>query len=112
MLNFEISDDVIVYSFDQSNKLNASVSEKIKSQIGRHFEKPGTKLVLDLENISFVDSSGFSALLSVMRKARSNSGQFRICNISPDVMKLFKLLQLHNVFEICCNREECRKSFK
>ena len=86
MLNSEISNDVIVYSFDQVNKLNAVISENVKYEIGRHYEKHGTRLILDLGNIRFVDSSGFGALLSVMKKARSNKGIFRICNIYPDVM--------------------------
>ncbi len=111
MINSEISNDVIVCSFEQSNKLNALISENVKYEIGRHYEKAGTKVILDLGNILFVDSSGFGALLSVMKKARSNKGIFKICNIAPDVMALFKLLQLHTIFEIYENRKECLESF-
>lgn len=111
MLKSEALNGVTVYEFDEKNKLNAVISEDVKEEVGRHFEKPGTKLILDLNNIAFVDSSGFGALLSIMKKAKSNSGTFRICNIANDVMSLFKLLQLHNVFEIYESKEECLKSF-
>ena len=111
MLKSETVNGLIVYEFDQRNKLNAVISEDLKKEVVRHFEKPDTRLILDLGNIAFIDSSGFGALLSIMKKARSNSGVFSICNIVPDVMSLFKLLQLHNVFDMYESREECLRSF-
>jgi anti-sigma B factor antagonist len=75
------------------------------------FNKPNTKLILNLQGISFIDSSGFGVFLSVMKTANINYGQFKICNINKEVMELFKLLQLHNVFEIYSNLDDCIKSF-
>lgn len=111
MLKPEISEGVIVYSFNQEHKLNAVIAEKVKTEFGVHFEKPGTKMALDLGNISFIDSLGFAALLSVLKKARDNSGSFRIFNIRRDVLRVFLLLQLQKVFQIYETREECLKSF-
>jgi len=111
MITTGILNDITVCSFDQSNKLNALISEEVKREVGKNFDKPDTKLILDLKNIGFADSSGFGALLSIMRSAKNNSGIFRICNIAPDVMKVFRLLQLHKVFEIYDNLEDCLESF-
>lgn len=111
MLKPEISEGVIFYSFSQENKLNAMIAEKVKTELGVHFEEPGTKMAMDLGNITFIDSLGFAALLSVLKKARNNSGLFRICNIRRDVLRVFLLLQLQNVFQIYNTREECLKSF-
>jgi anti-sigma B factor antagonist len=111
MLKSEISGDINVCSFDQNYKLNAIISESVKKDVGQYFETPDTRLVLDLGNISFIDSSGFGALLSIMKKARNNSGIFRLCNPVPEVESLFKLLQLHTIFDIYGSREECLKSF-
>ncbi len=110
MVKSEVSDGVIICSFDQTTKLNAVNSEEVKEEINRFFNDPGTKLILDLGNINFIDSSGFGVLLSVMKKAGKNSGEFRICCITPNVMELFRLLQLHTIFHLCDTREECMKS--
>lgn len=111
MVKTEISGDVTVCSFEDNNKLNALISEQVKNEIGKHFDKPGAKLVIDMGNIAFIDSSGFSALISILRKAKNNSGEVHLCNITADMMKLFRLLQLHNVFHICPDRDECIKGF-
>jgi len=111
MLKTEKINNITVVSFDDVSRLNALVSEPIKEELKAHFNKANTKLILNLEGIQFIDSSGFGVFLSVMKAANNNYGYFKICNISKEVMELFKLLQLHNVFEIYNNLDDCVKSF-
>ena len=104
--------DVVVASFDKSiKKFNALITEDSKKELNGMFDKPNTKLILNLEGIKYVDSSGFGVFLSVMKTANNNYGDFRICNVNPDVMELFKLLQLNNIFKIYDNLDDCIKSF-
>jgi anti-sigma B factor antagonist len=111
MLKTETSNGIIVVSFDNVNRFNALIAEPVKEQMKSYFVKPNTKLILNMEGIDFVDSTGFGVFLSIMKTANNNYGFFKICNISPGVMELFKLLQLHNVFEIYNTKEDCLKSF-
>jgi len=111
MLKSEKINNIIVVSFQNVSRFNALITEPIKTELNSYFNKPNTKLILSLEGINFIDSSGFGVFLSVMKTANNNYGQFKLCNISPEVMELFKLLQLHNVFEIYSNLDDCLKSF-
>jgi anti-anti-sigma factor len=111
MLKVELINNVYVASFENINRFNALITEPVKEQLNNLFNKPNTKLILNLEGISFIDSSGFGVFLSVMKTASVNYGHFKLCNISKEVMELFKLLQLHNVFEIYSNLDDCLKSF-
>jgi len=72
----------------------------VKESLLEHFNKPNVNLIFDLQGISFIDSSGFGVFLSAMKAANNNYGQFKICNVDEEVMELFKLLQLHHVFEL------------
>ncbi|MDP4186835.1 MAG: STAS domain-containing protein [Bacteroidota bacterium] len=110
MLKTERIDDVYVVSIEGSNRLNALISESVKEELVGFFNKPNTKLVMNLEGIEFIDSSGFAAFLSTLKTANNNYGTFKICNVTPSVMELFKMLQLHNVFEIYSNLNDCLKS--
>lgn len=112
MLKTETIKDIIVVRFDNVNRFNALIAEPVKEQIKSYFNKPSTKLIWDLEGIDFIDSTGFGVFLSIMKTANNNYGFFKLCNISTEVMELFKLLQLHNVFEIYNTREDCVKSFR
>ncbi|MFW5821267.1 MAG: STAS domain-containing protein [Bacteroidota bacterium] len=103
---------VLVVKFNDTNRLNALIAEPVKEELKSYFSTPNTKLVLSLEGIHFIDSTGFGVFLSVMKTANNNYGAFKISDISDDVMELFKLLQLHNVFEIYNTADEAVESFR
>jgi len=112
MLKVEMINNIYVVQFENINRFNALITEPVKEQLNNLFNKSGTKLILNLEGITFIDSSGFGVFLSVMKTANINFGHFKICNISREVMELFKLLQLQNVFEIYNSLDDCIKSYK
>ena len=111
MLKTEKINNIIVVKFNQIDRFNALISEPVKEDLKAFFNKPDTKLILNLEGIRFIDSSGFGVFLSILKTANNNHGQFKICKISEEVMELFKLLQLHNVFELYDSLDDCLKSF-
>ncbi len=111
MLKIEKVDNIDVVKFEDVQKFNALITEKVKEELAQLFEKPNTRLILDLEGVKYIDSSGFGVFLSVMKMANNNYGFFKLCNIAPEVMELFKLLQLHNIFEIYEDLHDCIKSF-
>ena len=111
MLKVEQVNNINIATFENINRFNALITEPVKEQLNSLFTKPNTKLILNLEGVNFIDSSGFGVFLSVMKTANINYGQFKICNINKEVMELFKLLQLHNVFEIYSNLDDCIASF-
>ncbi len=112
MLKHESKNGVEILTFDNVSKLNILIAQSLKEDVAQYLTKANTKLILDLKGIEYVDSSGFGALLSILRNAKNNDSQFKICNISPEVMELVKLLQLHNVFDICDNIDKCLETFE
>ena len=111
MLETKNFNDTLVVSLKDSQRLNAMIAEPVKEQLLEYFNKPNTNLVFDLQGITFIDSSGFGIFLSIMKAANNNYGQFKICNVNSEVMELFKLLQLHHVFEIYDELNSCLESF-
>ncbi len=111
MLNIEKINGITVASFKNIDRFNALITEPVKEELKSAFSTPNTNLALNLEGIRFIDSSGFGVFLSVMKTAASNEGKIKLCNVGKEVMDLFKLLQLHNVFEIHGTVEECIASF-
>lgn len=111
MLETRNIDDIIVVKLKDTNRLNAMITEPVKENLLEFFNKPNVNLIFDLEGITFIDSSGFGVFLSAMKAANNHYGQFKICNVGEDVMELFKLLQLHHVFEIYDKLVPCLASF-
>jgi anti-sigma B factor antagonist len=111
MLEIRNKGDIWIARVKGSDRLNASISEPVREQLAELFGKPNTKLALDLKGIRYIDSSGFGIFLTVLKAANNNNGQFKLCNVTGEVMELFQLLQLHHVFEIYDQLEPCLASF-
>jgi len=111
MIDIQTVKNVSVASFINTDRFNAILADPVKEKLTEVFTKPNAKLVLDLKGINFIDSSGFGVFLSLMKTANNHYGAFKICRVSKEVMELFKLLQLHNVFEIYDDLNECVDSF-
>lgn len=61
-------------------------------------------LVLDMENLTFMDSSGIGVLLGRLRKLNARGGSLSVKRMRPSVEKLFRLSGLDRVIGIEDNR--------
>lgn len=111
MINVEVINSITVVSFTEINRITALNAESVKTEINNLFNKPDMKLVINLAGISFIDSTGFSVFLSIMKTANNMQGAFRFCQVEPAAMELFKLLQLHTIFEIYHTLDESLQNF-
>jgi anti-sigma B factor antagonist len=58
------------------------------------------KLILDLTNTAFMDSSGLAVLVSSLQAARKKDGEVYLVGMGATVRALFELTRLHTVFQI------------
>ena len=110
MINIEKKGQIDVISFT-INKINALVTDNIRDDVNKVFEKANSKVIIDLKGVEYIDSSGFGCFLSIMRSARNNYGVLKFTNPEPRIMELFQILHLHTVFLIFENIDDCIRSF-
>lgn len=67
----------------------------------------GADIVLvDLADVTFMDSSGLGALVVALKTVRTSGGKLFICSINDQVKMLFELTSMDRVFEVFANRAE------
>lgn len=65
----------------------------------------GAKIILiDLKDVTFVDSSGLGALVVALKAVRAHNGKLYICSINEQVRILFELTSMDQVFNVFENR--------
>ncbi len=62
-------------------------------------EKPG-RVVIDLRDVPYMDSSGLATLVEAMQFSRKNSVPLVLCGMQQRVRGLFEIARLHTVFRI------------
>lgn len=65
-----------------------------------------TYLVLDLEAMPMIDSSGIGSVVSVLRRTRQLGGDAKLVNPSPFAQKTFKMVGILSLFEVFATQEE------
>jgi len=66
-------------------------------------------LVVDLENVGFIDSSGLGVLVSGLRRVKEQSGSMRIICTKEGILKIFRITGLDKVFPIFDNMADARR---
>src|SRR6202521_1735480 len=77
----------------------------LHSYVGDSFVKYGD-VVLQLEQVEFVDSSGLGAMVRLMQAARSKGGDLKLSGVPPKILKTLELTSLLSQFETYDSVEE------
>lgn len=86
-------------------RLDAQVAPAFKQAVVALVEAGDTRIVFDLQQVEFVDSSGLGALVAVLR-AIGGRGAMAVCNMHAAVATLFKLTRMDKVFAIVPGRAD------
>ena len=90
--------------------LDAGNTREFKNDIAPVLDEH-KRLVFDMSELTFVDSSGCGALLSCLRKVREGKGELKLCKVSTQVRDLFSVIRMDQVFQILNSRDEAVKAF-
>lgn len=64
-------------------------------------------IIIDLKDVSFMDSSGLGALVSALKTARFAQCELYICALNDQVRMLFDLTSMSKIFKIYPDRSTC-----
>ncbi len=112
-MNLQIEDKGAAVLMEiKEERLDAHNSGELKSQMLKLFEDGKHNLVVDLQAVRFVDSSGLGALVSGFKNASSRNGSLKLSGLQLQVKSMFELTRLHRVFEIFTDTSEALESFQ
>lgn len=101
-----------VAEFIELKRFTLAITEEVKSELKPLLTQAGMKLILNLKHIEFIDSSGIGCIISLVKTAKSNGAEIKLCNLSGDVMDVIELLHLQMIFDIEKDVETSIKSFQ
>jgi anti-sigma B factor antagonist len=90
----------IVIIHVQESRVDAHNSGELKGRITGLLADGRSKLLVDLADVRFIDSSGLGALIAGFKNAASREGALKLADLQPQVRSMFELTRLHRVFEI------------
>ena len=71
-----------------------------------------TKILLNLGDVNYIDSSGIGELVSGFTAVRSREGQLKLLNLTKKVHDLLQITKLFTVFEVYSDEGPAVMSFR
>jgi len=109
-LDFISSDNGTVVRIKEK-KIDSSIAPTLKTEFLKLLGDGHNKILVNLEQVKYMDSSGIGALLFGQRQMQSAEGSLKLANVSDQVMSMIKIAMLDRVFEIFDSEEEGLNSF-
>lgn len=81
-------------------RFDAHTMTEVKPVLEAATEHAPANLLVNLAEVSFVDSSALAALVSGMKRARQHGGDLTICGLQKSVRIIFELTRLDRAFTI------------
>ncbi|MGI6660858.1 MAG: STAS domain-containing protein [Bacillota bacterium] len=83
-----------------SGELDLSSAAKFRSLIDQELRKSGVpNVVVNLKNLSFIDSTGLGVLLGRHKAVKSWGGKFILTDVPPKIMSMLEMAGLMRVLE-------------
>lgn len=87
-------------SFNHLNKINCLVTSDLQNSLFQMVRNPRSHLVLNLANISFIDSSGFYMLDLITRVSRIFGSTVTLIKVRKEVVELIELVRKFNGYTL------------
>jgi anti-anti-sigma factor len=84
--------------------LDSTKAEEFRQTVDQLLQDGAEVILIDLKNISFIDSSGLGTLVVLLKKVRSLDRKLCICSINDQVRMLFELTNMDQVFDVYNDR--------
>ncbi len=85
-------------------RLTANDSLDAGRRISHIIKNGEAKLLMDMSETTFVDSSGLGVLVAGLQDARKHKGEMVLYGLRPEVVMLLELTRLDEVFPIRSNQ--------
>ena len=96
------------------DRLDIEVAADFRAMLLSLIDQGNRHLVIDLKDVTFIDSSGLGALVSALKtlKRTSGSGDVRLARLQPPVISLLEIIRLNRVFTSYPTVEQAIQSFQ
>ena len=94
-----------------SGRLDVAGAPALKAAVSEAVGNGQPRLVIDMEGVSFVDSSGLGSVVAALKQARSSKGDLRLAAPNQQVRVVLELTTLDRVFPYYATVEDALTDF-
>lgn len=83
-----------------SGEIDMATAPGLRERLHALLADDKSNLVVDLDDVGFLDSTALGVLVGVLKRARTEGGEVRIASMQPRVRKVFEITRLDSAFDL------------
>ncbi|MCS1350842.1 anti-sigma F factor antagonist [Mechercharimyces sp. CAU 1602] len=84
-----------------AGELDHHTAEEVRTRVEKELETGMYRnLILNLQRLTFMDSSGLGVVLGRYKTMAEKKGTMRLCSVQPSVSRLFQLSGIHKILTV------------
>jgi anti-anti-sigma factor len=96
----------IVKIVQPSGILDGASTNQLRREISDVVENGADIVLIDFQDVTFINSSALGALVSTLKIVRSAGAELFICSLTEQVTMMFNLTKMNRVFKTFASRDE------
>jgi anti-sigma B factor antagonist len=110
VLDFNISEENDINILTLSGELiDKNQAIHLLKAVDELVEAGNNKLIIDIKDLKYMNSSGLNVLIQLLTKTRNNGGESVIFNVNKKITELLIITKLNTLFKIAETEEEAIK---
>jgi anti-anti-sigma factor len=106
-------DGILVAEFWDCLRLDPAPVQDLRKHYEAHLQNQGRPgIVVDLSGVDFAGSAVLGNFVALHRTVRQNGGRIVFCHVEPNVMEVFRTLQMERLFDFETDREAALRAIR
>lgn len=106
-LKFSTLDDGKAVILEPKGSLvGGTETDELKNKVSSLIEQGNRKLIIDLGDVTYLNSSAIGALVSAHTSYLNRQGKLVLCNVNKGITNIFIVTKLSTIFTVADKRED------
>lgn len=89
-------------------RIDVDAGSDLLAQVTASLANHQVDLLIDFQDVSFMDSSGFGSLVMSLKRVREQNRQLYLCNLNSQLKLVLELTCMDRVFTVFTSRSDCQ----
>lgn len=108
----ELTDKGIVILEPKGNFVGGDETDELRDTIKKYSEEGNKKLLIDLGNVLYLNSTALGVLISAHSNYSKRKGKIKLCQLNKNLENLFVITKLALIFDSYSTQQEAINSFE
>lgn len=112
-MNFEkeIKDDIVIEKVNLK-RATYKEAEEFRNFVQNDIEAGWQKIIIDMKNCKFMDSSFLGVLVNFLKQLEKSKGKLKLASVHNEAQVILDITRMSDLFNIYPDKEEAIKSFR